>query len=152
LVSPFVESLQLIAVTPPQDQRYMFTLDRREFLAGGLGLKLLGKEDPVDTSSFEALLLPNQLELEPSKTEPPSESLIARRFKSLREIPSSLESCGQCHGGNTVSNRIFGPFRGRKGAFLQSDPEQVAARVVKDKEASSEWKLYLRLRDAADGK
>jgi hypothetical protein len=148
LVSPFVESLQLIVVTPPEDRRLKFTLERRELVAGGLGLKLLGKDDPVDTSSFEALLLPNQLELEPSKTEPPSESLIARRYKTLREIPSSLESCAECHGGNTVSNRIFGAFRGRKAfAFLQSDPDAVAARVIKDKEASSEWKLYLSLRD-----
>ncbi len=35
LVSPFVESLQLIVVTPLQDQRFKFTLDRKEFLTGG---------------------------------------------------------------------------------------------------------------------
>jgi hypothetical protein len=149
LVSPFVESLQLIVVTPPQDQRFKFTLDRPEFLAGRLGLKPLGKDDPVDTSSFESTLLPNQLELEPSKTEPPSESLIARRFKTLREIPSSLESCIQCHRA-TVGNQLFGPFGPgpQKGAFLQSEPDEVAATVVKTKEASSEWKSYLRLRTA----
>jgi mono/diheme cytochrome c family protein len=149
LVSSFVESLQLIVVTPPQDQRFKFTLDRHEFLSGRLGLKPLGKDDPVDTSSFEALLLPNQLALEPSKTEPPSESLIARTFKTLQEIPSSLESCAQCHGGATVRNRIFGGFHPRKGAaYPQSDPDEVAATTVKMKEASSEWKSYLRLRTA----
>jgi hypothetical protein len=147
LVSPFVESLQLIVVAPPEDQRFKFTLDRPEFLAGRLGLKPLGKDDPVDTSSFESLRLPTQLELAPSETEPPSESLIARRFKTLREIPSSLESCAQCHGGNTVQNRIFGSFRPRDAvAHLQSDPEGAAAWIVKKKEASSEWKSYLRLR------
>jgi len=149
LVSPFVESLQLIVATPPQDQRFKFTLDRNEFLAGRLGLKLLGKDDPVDTSSFESLFLPNQMELEPSKTEPPSESLIARRFKTLREIPSSLESCVKCHRA-TTENQLFGAFGpgARKGAFLQSDPDQAAATVVKNKEASAEWKSYLRLRTA----
>jgi hypothetical protein len=35
LVSPLVESLQLIAVTPLEDQRFKFTLDRKEFLTGG---------------------------------------------------------------------------------------------------------------------
>jgi hypothetical protein len=149
LASPLVESLQLIVVTPPEDQRFKFTLDRPELLAGRLGLKLLEKDDPVDTSSFESLILPNQMALEPSKTEPPSESLIARRYKTLREIPSSLESCSQCHGGTTVRNRIFGSIRG-KAAFLQSDPAQAAAMVVKSKEASAEWRLYLQLRDAAN--
>jgi len=147
LVSPFVESLQLIVVTPPEDQRFKFTLDRHEFLAGRLGLVPLGKDDPIDTSSFESLLLPTQLELAPSKTEPPSESLIARRFKTLQEIPSSLENCGQCHGLATSRNRIFGSFPPRNGAaYLQSDPEGAAAWIVKKKEASSEWKSYLRLR------
>ena len=151
LVSPFVESLQLIVVTPPQDQRFKFTLDRPEFLAGRLGLKPLGKDDPVDTSSFESSLLPNQLALEPSKTAPPSESLIARRYKTLREIPSSLENCAQCHR-TTVGQQIFAGFTGPpKAAFLQSDHDRTAEAIVKQKEASSEWKLYLRLR-AAQGK
>ena len=149
LVSPFVESLQLIVVTPPQDQRFKFTLDRPEFLAGRLGLKLLGKDDPVDTSSFESVFLPNRMALEPSKTDPPSESLIALRYKTLREIPSSLESCVQCHGA-TTGNQLFGAFGpgARKGAFLQSDADEAAARVVTTKVASSEWKSYLRLRTA----
>lgn len=153
LVSPFVESLQLIVVTPPQDRRFKFTLDRPEFLAGGLGLKPLGKDDPVDTSSFESLILPNQMALEPSKTAPPSESLIARRYKTLREIPSSLKSCVQCHG-TTVGNRLFtfgGPPGPSKVAFSQSDPDETAGAVAKQKEASAEWKLYLSLR-AAQGK
>jgi hypothetical protein len=150
LVSPFVESLQLIVVTPPQDRHFKFTLDRQEFLAGRLGLKPLGKDDPVDTSSFESLILPNEMALEPSKTAPPSESLIARRYKTLREIPSSLKTCVLCHG-TTIGVQLFSPGPS-KAAFLQSDPDQIASRasstgvIARQKEASAEWKLYLRLR------
>jgi hypothetical protein len=143
MVSPLVESLQLIAVTPSQDQHFKFTLDRAQFLAGKLGLKPLGKDDPVDTSSFESV--PARMALEPSKTEPPSESLIALRYKTLREIPSSLESCIRCH---SYRNQLFGSSGPVKAAFLQSDPDQAAATIVTKKEASEEWKSYLRLRTA----
>ena len=145
LVSPFVESLQLIVVTPPEDQRFKFTLDRPEFLAGGVGLKPLGKDDPVDMSSFESIIVSNRMALAPSKTEPPSESLIALRYKTLREIPSSLKGCVRCH---SYQNQLFGSSGPLKEAFLQSDPDTVAATIVKKKEASVEWKSYLRLRTA----
>lgn len=143
MVSPFVETLQMIVVAPPQDQRSEFTLDRAEFLAGQLGLKPIGKDEPVDTSSFESVTLPNRMALAPSKTEPPSESLIALRYKTLREIPSALESCVQCH---SFRNQLFGSSGPVKAAYLQSDPDEAAARIVKKKEASEEWKSYLRLR------
>jgi len=145
LVSPFVESLQLIAVTPAHDQHFKFTLDRAEFLAGRLGLKPLGKDDPVDTSSFESVILPNRMALAPSKTEPPSESLIALRYKTLREIPSSLESCVRCH---SYRNQLFGSSGPLKAAFIQSDADEAPATIVKTKEASAEWKSYSRLRTA----
>ena len=93
LVSPFVESLQLIVVTPLEDQRFKFTLDRKEFLTGGAGMKLLGKDDPVDTSSFEAIIIQSRImSTLPKEPAPPSESLIAGQYRTLREIPSSLES------------------------------------------------------------
>ena len=140
LVSPFVESLQLIVVTPSQDQHFKFTLDRSEFVAGKLGLKPLGKDDPVDTSSFELITSPRRA---PSKTEPPSESLIGLKYKTLREVPSSLEGCVRCH---SYRNQLFGSSGPVKAAFLQSDPDKAAATIVKKKEASEEWKSYLRLR------
>jgi hypothetical protein len=140
LVSPFVESLQLIVVTPSQDQHFKFTLDRSEFVAGKLGLKPLGKDDPVDTSSFELITSPRRA---PSKTEPPSESLIGLKYKTLRELPSSLEGCVRCH---SYRNQLFGSSGPVKAAFLQSDPDKAAATIAKKKEASEEWKSYLRLR------
>ena len=143
LVSPFVESLQLIVATPPEDERFKFTLDRPEFLAGGFGLKPLGKDDPVDMSSFESITVPNRLALAPSKTEPPSESLIALRYKTLREIPSSLKGCVGCH---SYRNQLFGSSGPLKAAFIQSDPDMVAATIIKKKEATEEWKSYVRLR------
>ena len=140
LVSPFVESLQLIVVTPSQDQHFKFTLDRSEFVSGKLGLKPLGKDDPVDTSSFELITSPRRA---PSTTEPPSESLIGLKYKTLREVPSSLEGCVRCH---SYRNQLFGSSGPVKAAFLQSDPDKAAATIVKKKEASEEWKSYLRLR------
>ena len=107
LVSPFVESLQLIVVTPPQDQRFKFTLDRPEFLAGRLGLKPLGKDDPVDTSSFESLFLPNRDGVGAEQNGTPERVAHRARYRTLREIPSSLESCVQCHR-TTVEQQLFG--------------------------------------------
>ena len=150
LVSQFVESLQLIVVTPLLDQRFKFTLDRKEFLTGGAGMKLLGKDDPVDTSSFEAIIIQSRImSTLPKEPAPPSESLIAGQYRTLREIPSSLGICAECHSIATRTN-IFG--RGLNNAptaaYLQSDPDQAAATIVKRKEATEEWKSYLRLRTA----
>ncbi|MBC7855007.1 MAG: hypothetical protein IAF94_16370 [Pirellulaceae bacterium] len=148
LVSPLVESLQLIAVTPLEDQRFKFTLDRKEFLTGGAGMKLLGKDDPVDTSSFESFIIQSRImSTVPREPGPPSESLIAGQYKTLREIPSSLGICAECHSMATRS-QIFGRGLNNapKAAYLQSDPDKAAATIVKKKEASVEWKTYLRLR------
>jgi hypothetical protein len=151
LVSPFVESLQLIAVTPLEDQRFKFTLDRKAFLTGGAGMKLLGKDDPVDTSSFESIIIQSRImSTLPREPAPPSESLIAGQYRTLREIPSSLGICAECHSIATRNN-IFGS-RGLRNAatvaYLQSHPDEAAATIVKKKEASEEWKSYLRLRTA----
>ena len=151
LVSPLVESLQLIAVTPLEDQRFKFTLDRKDFLTGGAGMMLLGNDDPVDTSSFESIIIQSRImSTLPREPGPPSESLIAGQYKTLREIPSSLGICAECHSIATRSN-IFGS-RGLNNAptvaYLQSDPDKAAATIVKKKEASEEWKSYLRLRTA----
>jgi hypothetical protein len=151
LVSPLVESLQLIAVTPLEDQRFKFTLDRKKFLADGAGMKLLGNDDPVDTSSFEAIIIQSRImSTLPREPGPPSESLIAGQYKTLREIPSSLGICTECHSIAT-RNAIFGN-RGLSNAptvaYLQSDPDKSAATIVKKKEATQEWKSYLRLRTA----
>jgi hypothetical protein len=150
LVSPFVESLQLIVATSVEDQRFKFTLDRKGFLTGGAGMMLLGKDDPVDTSSFEATFIQSRImSTLPKEPAPPSESLIAGQYRTLREIPSSLGICAECHSIATRTN-IFG--RGLNNAptaaYLQSDPDKAAATIVKKKEASEEWKSYLRLRSA----
>ena len=151
LVSPLVESLQLIAVTSLEDQRFKFTLDRKEFLTGGAGMKLLGKDDPVDTSSFESFIIQSRImSTLPREPGPPSESLIAGQYKTLREIPSSLGICAECHGPRTRNNifGVLGPANQAKAAYLQSDPDKAAATIVKKKEAREEWKSYLRLRTA----
>jgi hypothetical protein len=148
LVSPFVESLQLIVATLPEDHRFKFTLDRQELLAGGHGLKLLGKDDPIDTSSFEAAFFYTRIvSFPPPEPSPANESLVRDQFKTLRDVPSSLGNCVECHNART-DNNIFGFSGPIKAAYLQTDFDQAAAAVARQKEASEEWKTYLRLRDA----
>lgn len=143
LVSPLVESLQLIVVTPPQDQRFKFTFDRKAFLAGQSGLKPLGKEDPVDHSNFEAgALWPHPVE--PRTYDTDGEMFVMTKYKTLEEIPGSLTTCVKCHH-DTTGNNIFGGS-GPLKAYAQSDPDKADATVVQKKEASLEWKSYLHLR------
>jgi len=140
----FVESLQLIVVTPPEDHRFKFTLDRKEFLAGQLGLRLLGKDDPVDTSSYESVILwPHPVE--PRKHDANGETMILTKYKTLREIPRSLETCVKCH--DTSQSNIFGRS-GPRNAYLQSDPDEPTPRSSRRRNRATQWKLYLRLRTA----
>jgi hypothetical protein len=138
MVSPLVESLQLIVVDAPHDRHFKFTLDRRDLLAGGPGLRPLGKDDPVDTSSFESVTLHDHMELEPRDPTDADESPVAQKYKTVREVPPSLASCVRCH------NDTIG--RNPRQAFFPSDLDRVADEVAGQKEAREEWKLYLRLR------
>lgn len=147
VIAPLVESLQLIVATPPQDQRFKFTLDRKSLLAVPLGLKLLGRDDPIDHSNYESIIFwPHPVE--PRKYDIDGETLVITKYKSLHELPRSLASCVKCHDDTTGSN-IFGRSGPRK-AYLQVAPQEAEAQVVKKKEASAEWKLYLRLRTAQE--
>jgi hypothetical protein len=162
LPSPFVESLQLIAVTKEFPTRLKFTLDRKDLLAGGAGLKLIGKDDPLDPSSFESIFSYNRVMTippsynrvmtipPPPPTIPPPEPLILGQYKSVRALPRSAQTCVECHG-EVTRTPIFANFQPRNAAYVQQTaPAEVDATVVKIKQASEEWKSYLRLRDAAD--
>ncbi len=144
LVSPLVESLQMIVVTPPHDHRFKFMLDHKELLAGNLGLKPLGKDDPADFSSFgDAFLWGHPRDLRQKDVD--GETFITGKYNTVRDMPRAFDVCVMCHR-DTVGNTLFGG-----GAVLpevQSDPEKADASVIKKKEASEEWKSYLRLRTA----
>lgn len=144
LVSPIVESLQMIVVTPPRDHRFKFILDRKELLAGNLGLKPLGKDDPADFSSRgDASLWGNPRD--PRKKDIDGETFIIGKYNTVRDMPRAFDVCAMCHS-ETVGNTLFGG-----GAVLptvQTDHEKADASVIKKKEASDEWKSYLRLRTA----
>lgn len=143
VVSPFVESLQLIVAAPPKDHRFKFTLDRKSFLTGELGLKVLGKDDPLDHTNFDSLIM--DVPASTPRTDDNGETAIMSKFKTLNELPRSLASCVRCHF-DTTSNNIFGRMSGPRLAYVQRDLKQAEAKVVKVKEATPEWKLYLRLR------
>ena len=143
VVSPFVESLQLIVATPPKDHRFKFTLDRKSFLAGELGLNVLGKDEPIDHTNFESLIVkrhPNE-----PRTDDNGEAAIMMKFKTLNELPRSLASCATCHQ-DTTGNHIFGLMSGPRLAYVQRDLQKAEAKVVKEKESGWEWKSYLRFR------
>jgi hypothetical protein len=63
-------------------------------------------------------------------------------------MPRSVQTCVECHG-EVTRTPILANFQPRDAAYAQqTDPAEVDATVVKIKEASEEWKSYLRLRDA----
>jgi hypothetical protein len=142
LVSPLVESLQMIVVTPPEDHRFKFMLDRREMLAGNLGLKPLGKDDPADFSSFgDAILWGHPVD--PRKKDANGETFITGKYNTVKDMPRALDVCIKCHR-ETSGTNIFGGS-GPLLPYVQSDPDKADAAVIKRKESSGEWKSYLRL-------
>ena len=145
LVSPVVESLQMIVVTPPNDHHFKFMLDRKELLAGNLGLKPLGKDDPADFSGFGGAVLWGH-PVDPRKADVDGESFIGGNYNTVRDMPRALEVCARCHQ-ETVRTVIIA----RGGAplpYVQSDQGKADSTVIKKKEASEEWRSYLRLRTA----
>ena len=146
--SPFVESLQLIAVTSANDVRFKYTLDRKDFLANERGLKLIGKDEPVDNAGFESgLAVPRMATITAWKSIPPTESLVLEHYRAAAEMPKSMSLCANCHRDATRTN-IFANFGSVNAAYVQSNPDEADATVIKKKEASNEWKSYLRLRNA----
>ena len=145
LVSPLVESLQMIVVTPPHDHRFKFMLDRKELLAGNLGLKPLGKDDPADFSSFgDAILWGHPVD--PRKKDVDGETFITGKYNTVRDMPRALDVCVKCHR-ETLGTKLVGSG-GTLLPYVQSDPDNADATVIKKKEVSEEWKSYLRLRTA----
>jgi hypothetical protein len=63
-------------------------------------------------------------------------------------MPKSMATCVKCHGDATRTN-IFANFGAREAAYVQANPDEADATVLKTKEASEEWKSYLRLRTAS---
>ncbi len=143
LVSPLVESLQMIVVTPPNDHRFKFMLDRRGLLAGNFGLKALGNDDPADFSSFGDAFLwghPN----EPRKKDVDGETFITGKYSRVQDMPRAFDVCVRCHR-ETLRTNLFG----RGGPLMphvQSDSQKVDATVLAKKAATDAWKSYLRLR------
>lgn len=145
LVSPLVESLQMIVVTPPEDHRFKFMIDRKELLAGNLGLKSLGQDDPADFSSFSGVALWGHA-VDPRKFDVDGNTFIAGKYNNIRDMPREMNVCVRCHRetlGTVVISRGGAPL-----PYVQSDLEKADTTVLKQKESSDEWKSYLRLRAA----
>jgi len=114
-------------------------------LAGNLGLKPLGKDDPAEFSSFgDAVLWGHPVD--PRKKDVDGETFITGKYNTVRDMPRSLDVCVRCHR-ETLGNSIIGSG-GPLLPYVQSDLEKADATVIKKKEASEEWRSYLRLRTA----
>jgi hypothetical protein len=146
VATPMIESLQLIVVTAGSDIRAKYVLERKDFVRGGTGLTLLTKDDPVDTSDFEAgVSVPQNATTTAWESNPPQESLVLEWYKTAAQLPRSMKICNACHGERTRTN-ILANF---KTPYVQRDAEAADATVLKQKGASDEWKTYLRLRERA---
>lgn len=142
LVSPLVESLQMIVVAPPKDHRFKFALDRKGVIAGNFGLKPLGKDDPADFSSFgDAVLWGHPVD--PRKKDVNGETFITGKYNTVKDMPRALDVCVKCHR-DTLGNSVIGSG-GPLLPHVQSDLDKADATIIKKKESSSEWALYLRL-------
>jgi hypothetical protein len=137
VVTPVMESLQLIVVDPPRDKHFKFVLDRAALIAGRPGLRQLKKDDVVDAYSFED----GGLFIHQNKMDADGEQLVLGRYAG--PIPkgiTSLGHCIQCHG-SSVGSLLFANFGASSGATPMSWVDQ-SKMVISHKEESASWKMY----------
>jgi len=118
------------------NQRSVFTLHLR--------LKTLSKTDPADFSSFGDIVLWGH-PADPRKKDIDGETFITGNYNTVRDMPRALDLCVRCHQ-ETLGSRINGV--GSLLPYLQTDLQKAGATVIEKKQASKEWKSYLRLRAA----
>jgi hypothetical protein len=140
VITPIMESLQLIVVAPPKDQRFKFVLDRAELIAGRPGLRMLSERDPIDAYSVEA---GGHFLKAPSKYDSDGEMLVFGRMTG-RPTDSSLANCTICHG-PTVGTRLFANTL--DGIATPMTREAQSQAILSFKEKSASWGLYRDLHD-----
>jgi hypothetical protein len=144
VVTPILESLQLISIDAPRDHHFKFVLDRRAILAGEPGLRALTNDDPIDPYSFEvAGLLP----MEPQSGSDGEILVMGKYAGPLPKGITSLGHCAACHGA-TVGDRLFANFGLYDKLATMSASEQIS-RIIQAKQRSKEWAAYLAERKGA---
>jgi hypothetical protein len=147
LVTPVVESLQLIVADSGGDSRFKFVIDRKAFITGGTTLRPLDEDDPIDAYSLEMLVVPRGFD-EKYKTDGGGELLVLGKYTG--QVPyMSLKQCTTCHG-RTVSGQIplVANMFGDMPKPVPMDWAEQTRRIVRTKEKSEEWKAYLAERKA----
>jgi hypothetical protein len=145
MVTPLMESLQLIVADEPRDHHFKFVLDRTELLNGGNGLRAVTEKEPVDAYAFES----GGLHPHFPKFDADGERLVFGRYAGpASQGPASLQHCFACHG-LKVGRQIFANTHesslGRVEATTYDDQVRL---VLSQKRDSYSWGMYQALRDA----
>ncbi len=151
MVTPVIESLQLIVVDSTDDHRFKFVIDRKAIIAGGTALRPLDKNDPMDAYSIEQASTPRRAIMdEKIKSDTDGEPLVLGEYADVPPY-RSLNLCSTCHG-NTMSQgaQLFGFFFGPTTKPVPMDSAKQISRIIRIKEKSPEWKEYLAERKEID--
>ena len=142
VVTPVVESLQLIVVDSSDDRRFKFVLDRKAFMTSGTTLRPLDENDPIDAYSLDQASVRRRIKDE-VKTDADGEPLVLGKYAGPTPY-KSLNQCAACHG-RTVSQgvQLFPQMFGPTTKPVPMDWAEQTRRIIRSKEKSEEWKAYL---------
>jgi hypothetical protein len=145
MVTPLMESLQLIVVNQAGDHRFKFVLDRAAMLNGGNGLRPVTEKEPVDAYAFES----GGLHPHYPNYDADGERLVFGRYAgpASRGMPS-LNNCIACHG-KSVGRQLFANTHASSvGRAIPTTFDEQANLILSQKQDSFSWGMYQALRDA----
>jgi hypothetical protein len=143
MVTPLMESLQLIVVDEPRDHHFKFVLDRAAMLRDGNGLRAVTEEEPVDAYAFES----GGLHPHFPKYDADGERLVFGRYAgpASRGAPS-LQHCFACHG-QTVGRQLFANTQeSSDGRAEPTTFDDQVGLMLSQKQESFSWGMYQGLR------
>jgi hypothetical protein len=134
VVTPLIESLQLTVIDKAQERHFKFVLDRVALLAGGNGLRAVGRNETLDAWGFG-----NMGGHEEDQYDTDGDKLaLGRRAVSASRV-SGVYNCIMCH---QERRRLFANFS-REGSPVEerSFADQAQA-IIAEKQKSESWKMY----------
>jgi hypothetical protein len=140
VVTPLVESLQLVVVGQPQDRRFKFIMDRAALLAGGRGLRAVAKDETLDAWAFGNAFVHD------IRFDADGDQLVLGRFAGPASRGHSALNCATCH--HRKGGLFANSSQSSSPAEERSFGEQVRA-ILSRKAESESWKAYQSLRSRA---
>jgi hypothetical protein len=145
MVTPLMESLQLIFVDQAGDHRFKFVLDRAALLNDDIGLRAVDENEPVDAYAFES----GGLHPHHPKFDVNGERLVFGRYAGPagRGVPL-LSHCIACHG-RSVGRQLFANTHASSlGRARPTTFDEQVNLVLSKKQDSFSWGMFQALRDA----